>query len=93
MGENKSMSVIFYDSDNIDNDVNFSNANACMVLSLMGLLENSNDLFGKMDGDTFRKHILLGLSNVSFSREHYEMERRLNNLAIAFRKSKWVCWG
>ena len=103
------MSVTFFDPENhpvYDQDynqvdggeeVNFSNSNTYMVLRIMGIKVNAGDLFGEMDGEMFRKRVLIGLATVSSDAFHdqdeYDLERRLNLLWRAFKNAKTVSWG
>lgn len=102
------MSVTFFDPENkpvYDQDynqvgggkeVNFSNANAYNVLMLMGISDRANGgYFGEMDGNKFRKRVLIGLANLSLPvnnmfEDYYK--QRLELLLECFSNAKVVRW-
>lgn len=107
------MSVTFYDADNPavydeygdqlggGQTVNISNSNAAHLLVYMGITDpNDPNLYGELDGDSFRRCVIRALANVDLSIkndssmfEYYEYAKdRLGRFLTVFADTRLVCW-
>lgn len=109
------MSVTFFDPNNpaVYNDdgdqvgggteVNFNNHNAYGILMLMGMCGPDNhDMFGDLDGDTFRKNCIRALSVIDMMQFNVKtncfelcisLKSKISRLLVVFDDSERICWG
>lgn len=109
------MSVTFFDPNNpaeynLNGDqvgggteINVNNVNGYNILMLMGLCGPDNhNMYGDLDGDTFRKHCIKALSMIDMmqfnvqSTENLEfcirLKSRISRLLVVFSDADRICW-
>lgn len=109
------MSVTFFDPNNpaVYNEVgdqvgggieiNVNNSTGYSILTLFGMCGPDNhDMFGDLDGETFRRHCMKALSTIEMMQYNVQTENvefcirlknRISRLLVVFADTERVCWG
>lgn len=76
-------------------DVNFNNSNAFHILLILGLCKAENpELYGTVDGNTFRKCCIKALVIIDIFKPNYSyLKEKINRLLTVFADCEQVTWG